>query len=103
MEGIVICGAREALCECVLPRDHDGLHECDSGCNGSWGFDADGVFIVGRYPDATGQGSPREVRPLPFGMDPLMGAIINGPPFTVKRGGIRYFIPPSLTSNPQPG
>jgi hypothetical protein len=97
-EAEVICGTREAKCECVLPVGHDGLHECDPGCNGSWGYDADGGFVVGRLPNGTGQGRPRVVEPLPFGMDPLIWAIMNGPPITAKRGGIRYVIPPSLTS-----
>ncbi len=52
------CEAAEAFCKCRLPEGHDGLHECQDieACNGSWGYDDQGTFIVGRYPKGGGLG-----------------------------------------------
>lgn len=58
-EAVVICGLREAKCECVLPQGHDGPHECDPGCNGSWDFDERGNFVTVRLPDIFGPGGRR--------------------------------------------
>lgn len=56
----VICGLREAMCECVLPSGHDGPHVCDAGCGGSWDFDASGEFVVVSLPVGFGSGRRRD-------------------------------------------
>lgn len=43
------CNVVEAMCYCPLPDGHKGLHECE--CGGQWGYESDGEFVTGRFPD----------------------------------------------------
>lgn len=47
---LIICGDTEADCECVLPPDHDGPHECSADCDGAWEYDDRGRFHIVRLP-----------------------------------------------------
>lgn len=46
------CSARQAVCECGEVAGHDGPHVCSDHerCDGSWDYDAQGEFVVVRWP-----------------------------------------------------
>lgn len=47
-----ICGEQQGACTCDLGLGHDGPHLCSDRdvCQGSWGYDENGEFIVYVYP-----------------------------------------------------
>lgn len=44
------CHKVEESCICILDKGHaKTLHKCK--CSGSWGYDEEGKFILGNFPD----------------------------------------------------
>ncbi len=105
-----ICGHTEAKCVCALPPHTEGPHQCE--CEGSWQY-VNGEFVIvspprldvttglqveGYDPDPAVYYANRRameaVRLVAMGTDPLIAAILSGPPLSVPRGGIRYITPP---------
>lgn len=101
LASFVICGATESMCECVRESGHEGPHECDEGCGGSWSFDADGKFVIVRLPLGSGGGRPRRTS----GAVQLVVPPRTSPrPIACPRGGVRFVWPgtPVMADEPKP-
>ena len=108
MESYEICGVRQSACECVEPAGHfpSTPHACDSGCGGSWTFDADGEFVIVSMPSGQMTGRTTDINPdgsdmRPFiGGDSFMAAIMSGAlGLNIPRGPIRYIQPPVIEAS----
>lgn len=87
------CGMAFSRCACVLHEGHEGAHECEAQCGGSWTSEGEVVRLPAMVPGTPGNDRLMAVTRI---LGPDLAYFMLRGPFTVPRGGIRFITPPTV-------